>query len=56
MGKGSNRRPQQVSQEQLRDNWERIFGKKREKHVETKSNTTNTTKTKDRWLDDSSDC
>lgn len=30
MSKGSNRRPQQVDDEQAQANWERIFGKKAE--------------------------
>jgi hypothetical protein len=30
-GKGSNRRPQQVSEEQLKSSWEAIFGKKEPK-------------------------
>jgi len=56
MGKGSGRRPQKVSQEQLQDNWERIFSKKKEKDGKNESDTTDITKAKDRWLDDSSDC
>jgi len=28
MSKGSDRRPQQVSEEQAQANWERIFGRK----------------------------
>ena len=30
-GKGSDRRPKKVSDEQFQDNWERIFGKKKPK-------------------------
>tara|TARA_B100000035_G_C20913526_1_gene515090 strand:- start:389 stop:598 length:210 start_codon:yes stop_codon:yes gene_type:complete len=30
-GKGSDRRPKKVSDEQFQDNWERIFGKKEPK-------------------------
>ena len=29
-GKGDRRRPSQVSQEQIRKNWEKAFGKKEE--------------------------
>lgn len=28
MGKGSNRRPSQISDQEATDNWNRIFGKK----------------------------
>lgn len=28
-GKGSKRRPQQISDQQMADNWERVFGKAR---------------------------
>ena len=30
-GKGSDRRPKKVSDEQFQDNWEKIFGKKKPK-------------------------
>lgn len=61
MGKGSGRRPQQVSDKQVEDAWDRIFKttmriRKEENIGKDKSDTTDTTKTKDRWLDNSSDC
>lgn len=59
MGKGSGRRPQQVSDKQVEDAWDRIFKttmKVRKEDGKDKSDTTDTTKTKDRWLDNSSDC
>lgn len=59
MGKGSGRRPQQVSDKELEDSWDRIFKttmKVRKENGKDKSDTTDTTKTKDRWLDNSSDC
>lgn len=30
MSKGSGRRPQQAPDEQVKDNWEKIFGKKKD--------------------------
>lgn len=35
-GKGSNRRPRQVPQKQLDENWERIFGDKKQAEKEKK--------------------
>lgn len=32
-GKGSKRRPQKISDEQLQENWNRIFGKKKEVQI-----------------------
>ena len=29
MGKGSKRRPKEITQEQFEDNWDRIFGRKK---------------------------
>ena len=42
MGKGSGRRPMAITQEELRDNWDRIFNK--EKKDGNKSNTANAKK------------
>ena len=42
MGKGSGRRPMAITQEELRDNWDRIFNKG--KTDGNKSNTANTKK------------
>ena len=42
MGKGSGRRPMAITQEQLRDNWDRIFNKE-EKNGD-KPNTTDSKK------------
>ena len=42
MGKGSGRRPMAITQEELRDNWDRIFNK--EKANGNKSDTANTKK------------
>ena len=39
-GKGSVRRPTQVSQEEADANWERIFGKKNKENQEQKDNLT----------------
>ena len=47
MGKGSGRRPQQVSDEQMLSAWEQIFGRKEEvkeqEETEQNNDTTNTT-------------
>ena len=43
MGKGSGRRPMAITQEELRDNWDRIFNKKGESNGD-KSNTTDSKK------------
>ena len=43
MGKGSGRRPMTITQEELRDNWDRIFNKKGESNGD-KSNTTDSKK------------
>lgn len=45
MGKGSGRRPMAITQEELRDNWDRIFNKKGEENGD-KSNTTDAKKVK----------
>ena len=46
-GKGSSRRPQQVSDEQMLSAWEQIFGRKEEvkeqEETEQNNDTTNTT-------------
>ena len=42
MGKGSGRRPMAITQEELRDNWDRIFNK--EKANGNKSDTANAKK------------
>ena len=42
MGKGSGRRPMAITQEELRDNWDRIFNK--EKTDGNKPNTADTKK------------
>ena len=34
MSKGSNRRPQNISDEQMSNNWDSIFGKKNYKEVQ----------------------
>ena len=34
MSKGSNRRPQKISDKQMTDNWNSIFGKKNYKEVQ----------------------
>ena len=52
MGKGSSRRP--TDDKKFSEGFDRIFGKK-EKNGKDKSNTTDTTKAKDRWLDNTSD-
>ena len=43
MGKGSGRRPMAITQDELRDNWDRIFNKKGESNGD-KSNTTDSKK------------
>ena len=35
MGKGSVRRPPQINDQQMQDNWDRIFGNKGEKPCQT---------------------
>ena len=59
MSKGSGRRPSKVSDDKVQEAWERIFKttkKLREKDGKNESDTTDTTKAKDRWLDNTSDC
>ena len=48
MGKGSGRRPMKITQEELRDNWDRIFNKK-EKKDGNKSNTTDAQEAARKW-------
>ena len=46
MSKGSGRRPQQVSEEQMLSAWEQIFGRKekqKQEETEPKHDTTDTT-------------
>lgn len=38
MSKGSNRRPQQASNEHVSKEWERLFGKKRSKEASQANN------------------
>ena len=59
MSKGSSRRPHKVTEEELNKAWDRIFKttkKIRKKNGENESNTTDVAKTKERWVDNSSDC
>ena len=59
MSKGSGRRPSEVSDDKVQEAWERIFKtteKLRKKDGKDESDTTDTTKAKDRWLDNTSDC
>lgn len=61
MGKGSGRRPQNVTDTELEKSWDRIFNttmkiRKEEKIGENKSDTKKPTTDPNKWISDSSDC
>ena len=59
MSKGSGRRPSKVSDDKVQEAWERIFKttkKLRKKDGKDESDTTDVTKAKERWVDNTSDC
>lgn len=58
MSKGSNRRPQNISDEEVEKSWERIFKKTLEVRKEDGKDESNTVKPKAferEWLDNTSD-
>ena len=57
MGKGSGRRKEDLKKIESNPFWENTtYSKKQKEKYGNKSNSANTEKTKERWVDDSSDC